>query len=109
MRLPKGNNRASCRCCSISCTRATRSLVVTRIDRSVEDPRDIVHELKAKSVYKGRKPRIDAAEVRRLREGEGLGPSAIARRLGIGRASGYRVLGGGKGREGASAPAARSG
>ncbi len=48
---------------------------------------------KARGVYKGRRPRIDPAEVRRLREGEGLGASAIARRLGIGRASVYRLLG----------------
>jgi hypothetical protein len=36
---------------------------------------------------------IDAVEVFRLRREEGLGPAAIARRLGIGRASVYRVLG----------------
>jgi DNA invertase Pin-like site-specific DNA recombinase len=48
---------------------------------------------KARGVYKGRKPSIDAAEVRRLRHEEKLGPAAIARRLGIGRASVYRVLG----------------
>lgn len=50
---------------------------------------------KARGVYKGkgRKPSIDAAEVRRLREQEKLGPSTIAKRLGIGRASVYRVLG----------------
>jgi DNA invertase Pin-like site-specific DNA recombinase len=48
---------------------------------------------KARGVYKGRKPRIDPAEVRRLRGAEGLGASAIARRLGIGRASVYRLLG----------------
>ena len=48
---------------------------------------------KARGVYKGRKPSIDVAEVRRLREQEKLGASAIARRLGIGRASVYRVLG----------------
>jgi DNA invertase Pin-like site-specific DNA recombinase len=47
----------------------------------------------AKGVYKGRKPVIDVAEVRRLRHEEKLGPAAIARRLGIGRASVYRVLG----------------
>ena len=52
-----------------------------------------IRAAKAKGVYKGRKPSIDPAEVRRLREAEGLGPSAIARRLGIGRASVYRVLG----------------
>src|ERR1700680_4831854 len=48
---------------------------------------------KARGVYKGRKPTIDAAEVRRLRDDEKLGPAAIARRLRIGRASVYRVLG----------------
>jgi DNA invertase Pin-like site-specific DNA recombinase len=48
---------------------------------------------KAKGVYKGRKPTIDVGEVRRLREEEKLGPAAIARRLKIGRASVYRVLG----------------
>jgi DNA invertase Pin-like site-specific DNA recombinase len=58
---------------------------------------------KARGVYKGRKPQIDAAEVRRLQEGEGLGPAAIARHLGIGRASVYRLLGAGK----QTTPAAR--
>jgi DNA invertase Pin-like site-specific DNA recombinase len=53
-----------------------------------------IRAAKAKGVYKGRKPSIDRLEVRRLREVEGLGPSAIARQLGIGRASVYRVLGG---------------
>jgi DNA invertase Pin-like site-specific DNA recombinase len=48
---------------------------------------------KARGVYKGRKPSINVQEVRRLREEEKLGASAIARRLGIGRASVYRVLG----------------
>jgi DNA invertase Pin-like site-specific DNA recombinase len=48
---------------------------------------------KERGVYKGRRPSIDTAEVRRLREQEKLGPAAIARRLGIGRASVYRVLG----------------
>jgi len=52
-----------------------------------------VEAAKARGIYKGRKPSIDAAEVRRLREQEKLGPAAIARRLGIGRASVYRVLG----------------
>jgi DNA invertase Pin-like site-specific DNA recombinase len=61
---------------------------------------------KARGVYKGRKPSIDPAEVRRLREAEGLGPSAIARRLGIGRTSVYRVLGIGSG---ATVPAPRNG
>ena len=48
---------------------------------------------KARGVYHGRKPSIDAAEVRRLHGEENLGPAAIARRLGIGRASVYRLLG----------------
>ena len=48
---------------------------------------------KARGVYKGRKPKIDAVVVRKLRHSEKLGPSEIARRLGIGRASVYRVLG----------------
>jgi DNA invertase Pin-like site-specific DNA recombinase len=52
-----------------------------------------IRAAKARGIYKGRKPSIDAAEVRRLREQEKLGPAAIAKRLGIGRASVYRVLG----------------
>ena len=48
---------------------------------------------KARGVYKGRKATIDAAEIRRLRCNEKLGPAAIARPLGIGRASVYRLLG----------------
>jgi DNA invertase Pin-like site-specific DNA recombinase len=48
---------------------------------------------KARGVYTGRKPRIDAATVRRLHEEQKLGPAAIAKQLGIGRASVYRVLG----------------
>jgi DNA invertase Pin-like site-specific DNA recombinase len=48
---------------------------------------------KARGVYTGRKPQIDPAAVRRLRDQDKLGPSAIARRLGIGRASVYRLLG----------------
>jgi DNA invertase Pin-like site-specific DNA recombinase len=65
-----------------------------------------IRAAKARGVYKGRKPSIDPAEVRRLREAEGLGPSAIARRLGIGRTSVYRVLGIGSG---VTAPAPRNG
>ena len=48
---------------------------------------------KARGIYKGRKPSIDPAALRRLRDEEKLGPAAIARRLGIGRASVCRVLG----------------
>jgi DNA invertase Pin-like site-specific DNA recombinase len=60
-----------------------------------------IAKAKAEGVYKGRKPSIDAAQVRALAaEGlggtaiaRGLGGTAIARRLGIGRASVYRMLG----------------
>jgi DNA invertase Pin-like site-specific DNA recombinase len=48
---------------------------------------------KARGVYKGRTPKIDVATIRKLRYREKLGPADIARRLGIGPASGYRVLG----------------
>ena len=46
------------------------------------------------SVYraKGRKPSVDVERVRELKE-SGMGASAIARELGIGRASVYRALG----------------
>lgn len=46
---------------------------------------------KAAGVYKGRRASIDAAEIARLKS-EGLGASDIAKRLGIGRASVYRLL-----------------
>jgi DNA invertase Pin-like site-specific DNA recombinase len=48
---------------------------------------------KARGVYTGRKPKIDPAVVRRMHEEQKLGPTAIAKQLGIGRASVYRVLG----------------
>lgn len=44
-------------------------------------------------VYKGRKPSIVPAEVEKLKA-DGLGATEIARKLGIGRASVYRALGG---------------
>ena len=47
---------------------------------------------KARGVYKGRKPRIDPAEMRRLHAEERLSPTAIAKRLGIARSSVYRFL-----------------
>ena len=46
---------------------------------------------KAKGVYKGRRPSIDTAEVRRLCAA-GPSPSAIAREMGIGRTSVWRAL-----------------
>jgi DNA invertase Pin-like site-specific DNA recombinase len=52
-----------------------------------------IAQAKARGVYRGRKPSVDMAEIRRLRDQDGLGATAIARRLGIGRASVYRALG----------------
>ena len=51
-----------------------------------------IAKAKAAGVYKGRKPSVDVAQVRQMKA-EGVGPAEIARRLGIGRASVYRVLG----------------
>lgn len=47
---------------------------------------------KRRGAYRGRKPSINREEIRRLRTEEGLGPTEITRRLGVGRASVYRVL-----------------
>jgi DNA invertase Pin-like site-specific DNA recombinase len=46
---------------------------------------------KLKGVYKDRPASIDVAKVAKLKA-EGLGPSVVAKRLGIGRASVYRLL-----------------
>jgi DNA invertase Pin-like site-specific DNA recombinase len=70
-------------------------LLVTRIDRlarSIKDLQDIVAELRAKGVaLRATEQPIDADAVRRLKA-EGMGAAAIARHLGIGRASVYRLL-----------------
>ncbi len=46
---------------------------------------------KARGVYKGRRASIDPAKIKQMKA-EGLGPSAIAKALKIGRASVYRAL-----------------
>jgi len=51
-----------------------------------------IAQAKARGVYKGRKPSVDVVKVRELKA-TGLGPTAIAEKLQIGRASVYRVLG----------------
>jgi DNA invertase Pin-like site-specific DNA recombinase len=50
-----------------------------------------IAKAKTAGVYKGRKPTVNEAEVRRLHT-EGVGPAEIARRLAIGRSSVYRAL-----------------
>ena len=50
-----------------------------------------IAKAKERGVYKGRKATIDAREIMTLKE-QGLGASAIAKQLGIGRASVYRVI-----------------
>jgi DNA invertase Pin-like site-specific DNA recombinase len=51
-----------------------------------------IADAKARGVYKGRKASIDPDKVRQM-NADGMGPSAIAKALKIGRASVYRVLG----------------
>ena len=53
-----------------------------------------IAKAKAEGVYTGRKPSIDADKVRAMAAG-GMGATAIAKALGIGRASVYRLLGDG--------------
>ncbi|MFD1623510.1 recombinase family protein [Azospirillum griseum] len=53
-----------------------------------------IAKAKMEGVYKGRKPTLNAEDVKRL-AAEGVGASEIAKRLGCGRASVYRLLGGG--------------
>ena len=50
-----------------------------------------IAKAKEKGVYKGRKPSVDVQKVKELRD-SGMGASAIAKELGIGRASVYRAL-----------------
>ena len=50
-----------------------------------------IAKAKAAGVYKGRKPTVDVVRVRALQQ-QGIGPSAIAKTFGIGRASVYRAL-----------------
>lgn len=71
--------------------------VFAEFETSIRRERQLEGIAKAKAktgdekVYRGRKPSIPRAEVSRLKS-EGLGPAAIAKRLGIGRASVYRAL-----------------
>ena len=58
-----------------------------RYERQMEG----IAKAKEKGVYKGRKPSIDTNTVKELHS-QGMGTSAIAKELGIGRASVYRAL-----------------
>ena len=50
-----------------------------------------IADAKARGVYKGRKATIDPTKIKQMKAG-GMGPSAIAKALRIGRASVYRAL-----------------
>lgn len=50
-----------------------------------------IEKAKARGVYRGRSPKIEAQDVQRLKQ-EGLGAAQIARQMGISRASVYRLL-----------------
>ncbi len=50
-----------------------------------------IAKARERGVYKGRKPTIDVAAITQLKA-EGLGATEIAKKLGIGRASVYRVM-----------------
>lgn len=69
---------------------------IAQFEREImlERQREGVAKAKAAGLYKGRKPtaRAKSADVIRL-QGEGLGASEIARQLGIGRRSVYRIMG----------------
>jgi DNA invertase Pin-like site-specific DNA recombinase len=60
----------------------------------LERQREGIARAKAEGKYKGRKPTAmaKAGEIRALHD-SGIGPSEIARRLGVGRSSVYRMLG----------------
>ncbi|MDO6732884.1 recombinase family protein [Marinovum sp. 2_MG-2023] len=68
---------------------------VAQFEREImlERQREGIAKAKAEGKYKGRKPtaREKSDQVEQLRA-EGIGPTEIAKRLGIGRASVYRIL-----------------
>ena len=67
--------------------------VFAEFEKNLRKERQLEGIAKAKEagVYKGRPASIDTAQVRELKA-QGIGPSEIAKRLGIGRASVYRAL-----------------
>ena len=67
------------------------SIAEFETDIRKERQREGIEKAKANGIYRGRKPSVDVTTVRSLHS-DGLGASAIAKRLGIGRASVYRAL-----------------
>ena len=65
--------------------------VFAEFETNLRKERQMEGIARQKGVYKGRKPSIDVQKVKELRDG-GMGASAIAKELGIGRASVYRAL-----------------
>jgi DNA invertase Pin-like site-specific DNA recombinase len=57
----------------------------------LERQREGIAKAKSEGRYKGRPPRIDAGEVKRMHE-TGMGPALIAKQLGVARSSIYRLL-----------------
>ena len=69
-------------------------------ERIKERQAEGIAKAKEKGVYKGGKPRIDRAEVARLKAG-GLNPTQISKELGINRVTAYRLMAEMEGKEAA--------
>jgi DNA invertase Pin-like site-specific DNA recombinase len=65
--------------------------VFAEFETNKERQMEGIAKAKAAGVYKGRPPSVDRAKIADLKA-QGFGPSQIARKLGIGRASVYRAL-----------------
>jgi DNA invertase Pin-like site-specific DNA recombinase len=76
-------------CLNVNVFRNSRTEIKDKSLWKINQKRGI-KKAKEKGVYKGRKISIDTEKVLELKE-QGLGATAIARYLGIGRASVYRV------------------
>ncbi len=70
------------------------AIAIFEREMMLERQREGIAKAKAAGKYRGRAPtaRAKASQVHAL-QAEGVGPSEIARRLGIGRSSVYRMLG----------------
>lgn len=66
--------------------------VFTKFETNLRKERQMegIAKAKAKGIYKDRKPSIDVQQVKELRDSS-MGATAIAKKLGIGRASVYRL------------------